>query len=389
MKNTFLALTTACFLGASTAMAAPFPVTAPAGMTVEKLPAELSSPRFLTFSKEGDMIVGSQAGKIYRLKAPYTSSEVLVDFGGYPHSVALRTTARGQELWVGETAGVWKAPYNSGSTLKRGDFEKVVSLPGGGGHSSRTVKIGPDNRAYVSLGISNNCSVQFLDESFPAQDRRGGIYVIDETGTTPELEPFGRGLRNPIGFNWHPTTNVMYADNNGPDHWGFEEPREVFVEVNDGSFFGMPWYQVIKGKVTADTCAPAEKAPQLASTVELPVATFDARSAPMEVQFVGESQLFSSWQGSALVALHGSWGVPAGGGDADRREPKVVLVEFVDGKATGKVTDILTGFQNANGDRLARPVGLAFGPDNALYFTSDAEGPGVYKVTVSTPSPVK
>ncbi len=386
MTHKLLTLTAACILWASTGFAAALPIQAPTGMTVEKLPAVLSTPRFLTFSKEGDMIVGSGSGRIYRLKAPYITSEVLADFAGYPHSVAFRQKAGVQELWVGETNGVFKATYDTKKTLKSSDFTKVVDLPGGGGHSSRTVKIGPDNKVYVSLGIANNCSIQYLSNSYPFQDRRGGIFVVEESAGGAVLSPFGSGLRNPVGFNWHPTSKVMYADNNGPDHWGFDLPREVFVEVNEGSFFGMPWFQVIKGKVTADSCAPSDKAPRLASAVELPVASFDARSAPMEVQFVGHSQLFPSWENSALVALHGSWGVPAGGGDADRRKPKIVLVEFVNGKATGKVSDVLTGFQDARGDRYARPVGMAFGPDNALYFTSDAENEGVFRLTVTRPS---
>jgi glucose/arabinose dehydrogenase len=389
MKRSIFAFTAACFLSASTTFAAVSPIVVPTGMTLEKLPAELSTPRFLTFSKGGDMIVGSGSAKVYRLKAPYIKSEVLVDFGGYPHSVAFRETDKGSELWVGDSDGLYKVLYDAAKTYKKADFTKVVALPAGGGHSSRTVKIGPDNKVYVSLGIANNCSVQFLDESFPESDRRGGIYQLDESKSPVALKPYGRGLRNPIGFNWHPETEIMYADNNGPDHWGYDEPREVFEEVKEGSFFGMPWFQFVKGKVVVDTCAPADKAPALLSEVEKPVATFDARTAPMEVLFVGKDQLKAAWEHSALVALHGSWGVPAGGGDADRRHPKIVLVEFKDGRATGKVTDLLTGFQNAKGERVARPVGLAFGPDDALYFTSDAEGEGVYRLTLTSKDAAK
>jgi len=348
------------------------PVKVPAGLSFQKLPAQLDKPRLMSFTKEGDLIVGSASGKIYRLKAPYTQSEVLADFGGYPHGIALRNLAAKQELWVAETEGLYRVDYDSKRTYKRADFIKVVSLPGGAGHNSRTVKVGPDNMIYVSLGIAGNCSIQYLDESFPFADRRGGIFQLQESASEAKLVPYGSGLRNPIGFDWHPETGQLYAENNGPDNWGFDKPAEVFVEVNNGSFFGMPWYQVIDGKVTVDSCTGTSKAPLSTSRVELPVASFPARSAPMDMQFVAANQLNASWNGSALVALHGSWAIPTGGGAGQRRPPELVLVEFDNGKATGKVSSILSGFQSANGTRYARPVGLAFGPDNALYMSSDA-----------------
>lgn len=378
MSLTVLGLTSLASIGLAQQNS---PIVAPEGVHVEKI-ADLDTPRFLTFSKGGDMIVGSGAGKVYRLKAPYTKSETLVDFGSYPHSVDFRQVGDVEELWIGDTGGLYKVAYDSSKTYAKGDFEKVVSLPAGGGHSSRTVKVREDGTVFVSGGIASNCSIQYLDYSYPEDQRRGGIWRLDESVKPAKLVPFGTGLRNPIGINFHPVTHIMYANNNGPDHWGFDIPREVFVEVQEGDFFGMPWYQTIDGEVKVDSCAPADTQPRPIQDVEKPVATFDARNAPMETLFVPEGYLKKEWENSALVALHGSWAVPPGGGDADRRHPKLVLVEFVDGKATGQVKDILTGFQYANGERYARPVGLAFGPDKALYMTSDAENAGVFKVTV-------
>ncbi|MHB8763853.1 MAG: PQQ-dependent sugar dehydrogenase, partial [Deferrisomatales bacterium] len=96
-------------------------------------------------------------------------------------------------------------------------------LPGGGGHSSRTVGVGPDGRIYLGLGISGNCSDQFLGDEYPFGDRRGGVLVLEEAreaGAAPRWQPFASGLRNPVGFDWQPGTGVLHATNNGPDHWG-------------------------------------------------------------------------------------------------------------------------------------------------------------------------
>lgn len=356
------------------------PISVPEGFVLEKLGANLDGPRFMAFSKDGDLVIGSGSGKIYRLTAPYNEATVISDFRANAHSVAFRQTDKGEELWVGETGGLYKVLYESGTKYEKSDYQKVVSLPSGGGHATRTVAVGPDNKIYVSLGISGNCSVQFLGESFPVNDRRGGILQLAEDGDKVELIPYGTGLRNPVGYAWHPTTNVMYANNNGPDHWGFDEPREVFVEVTPGAFFGMPFYQVVGGQVKQDSCAPAEKAPYALADVQLPVATFPARSAPLGMTFVSEGQLDPAWAGSSLVAIHGSWAVPANGDEAGKRAPSLQLVKFVDGKATGEVVEILGGFQYANGDRFARPAGVVMGPDNYLYMTSDQENKGLYRL---------
>jgi len=82
----------------------------------------------------------------------------------------------------------------------------------------------------------------------------------------------------------------------------------------------------------------------------------------------------AAWAGAAVVALHGSWATRPRGGwigpKASRRPPWLALVRFgKDGAAS--VEPLVEGFQNAAGERLARPVGVLFGADGALYFSSD------------------
>ena len=201
-------------------------VRIPSGYSLQMLTEALQSPRLLTFAPDGDLFIGSKAGRVYRLRSPYREPEVFADAGGYPHGVAFRPG----EILIAYTDGIYAAPYAPRRPpLGRGEQRLIAALPsGGGGHSSRTVRVGPDGRVYVSLGISGNCSNQYLGEDYPFQDRRGGVLVLDESGSKPVLRPFASGLRNPVGFDWHPQTGVLYASNNGPDHWGFELPPEYF-----------------------------------------------------------------------------------------------------------------------------------------------------------------
>ncbi len=354
----------------------------PIGYRLELLTGRLEQPRLFTFTASGDLLAGSKSGHVYRLPPPYTRPEVLVSLPDYPHSVALRDG----EIFIAQTNGLYRARYRNGQArLDPDTLRLLAALPGGRGHSSRTVRVGPDRRVYVSLGISGNCSDQYLDASYPFSDRRGGVLVLDESGAQPRLQPFAAGLRNPVGFDWHPHTGVLYASNNGPDHLGFEQPPEYFSRLLPGSFHGMPWFQFDGERLRHDRCIDREP-PRPISSVAAPVATFPARNAPLGVAFVPQGALDAQLEGDAIVALHGSWGtLPSGGalGDpATRREPKLVRVRFSRGEAQG-VEDFVTGFQLPNGERWARPVGVGFGPDGALYFTSDSGTEGLFRLSRS------
>ena len=76
----------------------------------------------------------------------------------------------------------------------------LARLPGGGGHNSRTVGVGPDGRVYVSLGIQGNCSDQYLGDDYSFDNRRGGVFVLREEGGQARWEAYGSGLAQSGGF---------------------------------------------------------------------------------------------------------------------------------------------------------------------------------------------
>lgn len=350
-------------------------VTAPAGVRVEKV-ATLDAPRLISFGADGEMFVGSNAERIYRLVPPYDEAETLVRLDGYPHSVV----QRGDSLFVATTAGLQRADYRPGDELASGDFTRVADLPGGGGHSSRSLSLGPDGRLYVSLGIQGNCSNQYLGTDYPFADRRGGVMRLDESGDTPQWSPYASGLRNPVGLAWS-DQGTLYVSNNGPDHWGYELPREVLVRAEKDSFFGMPWVQWVDGDFQRDDCIDDEP-PREIGQAQPPVATFVARSAPMGLTFLPQDNPLGV---DIVAALHGSWGTApngsAAGDPSTRREPMLMGVRLDDEGRHGEVSELLGGFQDDRGRRWARPVGVAYGPDGALYFTSDSGEAGLYRLT--------
>lgn len=354
-------------------------VRLPKGYHLELLSQTLDGPRMLTFAANGDLFIGSNSGKIYRLPPPYTKPEVLITLDKYPHSVALRPN----EILIARTDGLYRAPYRPGQVkIPAQSVTLLAALPGGSGHNSRTIGIGPDHRIYMSLGIQGNCSDQYLAESYAFDDRRGGVLVLREEGDKQRWDPFASGLRNPVGFAWQPSTGVLFASNNGPDHLGYDQPPEYFSRLTAGSFHGMPWFQFDGKQMRRDACM-ARPAPRPINEVITPVAIFPARSAPMGVAFVPDGAMDKQLTGDAIVALHGSWGTQPGGGamgnPATRRPPKIVAVRFEKGKAQ-RVDDLISGFQLSDGERWARPIGVAVGPDGALYFTSDGGINGLFRL---------
>ena len=356
-----------------------WPVAVPEGLRLELLTDKLEAPRLMEFLPNGVLLVGSRSGKVYRLEPPYRQASVLVELEDYPHSLAYREG----ELLIAQTDGVYRAAFTPDQTsIDWNDVELLAALPGGGGHSSRSIAIGPDGRVYAALGISGNCSNEYLDPSYPFNDRRGGVLVLDESATGARWQSYAAGLRNPVGFDWHPETNILYASNNGPDHLGYDQPPEYFSRLTPGSFHGMPWYQFNGEQIQRDDCI-SKSPPRPASEVTPPVATFPARNAPMGVAFIPDATLGSQFRHNAIVALKGSWGTQPSGGmfgkKSTRRPPALVMVEFDDGKA-GRVHAFVSGFQQASGERLARPVGVSIGPDGHLYFSSDSLTQGLFRL---------
>ena len=353
-------------------------VRVPKGYRLEWL-SGMDAPRMLTFAANGDLFVGSKSGMVYRLPPPYTKAEVLVELDDYPHSVAFREG----EILIARTDGVYRAPYRPGqSSIAPDAVVLLAALPGGGGHDSRTVGVGPDGRVYVSLGIQRNCSDQYLGEGYPFDERRGGVLVLRESGGKASWAPFASGLRNPVGFDWQPQTGVLFASNNGPDHLGYDQPPEYFSRLTASSFHGMPWFQFDGKQVRRDDCV-SRAPPRSMNEVTIPAATFPSRNAPLGMAFVPKGAMDARLELDAAVALHGSWGTQPDGGylgsAATRRAPKIAVVRFQEEQAM-RVDDLITGFQLSDGKRWARPAGVAFGSDGALYFSSDSDVNGLFRL---------
>ncbi|MDJ1422609.1 MAG: PQQ-dependent sugar dehydrogenase [Candidatus Methanoperedens sp.] len=234
----------------------------------------------------------------------------------------------------------------------------IDDLPSGG-HFTRTVKI-HNNSLYLSMGSS--CNVCYEED-----ERRAAITrcALDGTG----CRVFARGLRNAVGFVFHPVTGKMYATDNGRDWLGDDLPPDEINLVEDGKDYGWP---ICFGKNIHDTdfdknvyiqnpCMEPLKMPSLID--------IQAHSAPLGLAFYYGDSFPQEYRGDLFVALHGSW---------NRREPtgyKIISIDMNDLTAR----DFATGWlQDSN--VLGRPVDIIVAEDGSLFVSDDNAGK-IYRIS--------
>lgn len=247
-----------------------------------------------------------------------------------------------------------------GSNLRK----LITDLPDGGQHPNRTIGFGPDGMLYISIGSNcNNCR-----ESNP---ELATILQVAQDGSSRKI--FAKGLRNTIGFGWHPETKVMWGMDHGSDGLGDDLPPEELNQLQRGDY-GWP-YCYNKQEVDPTAPEPIGTTKQLYCQLTKPsILEYQAHSAPIAMVFYTGKQFPERYKNNAFVAFHGSWNrsVPTG--------YKVALLKFENGKPTG-FEDFLTGFLINNGENnFGRPAGLAIANDGSLLVSDDANGI-IYRVS--------
>lgn len=322
----------------------------------------LDEPRFIAFGLDGVLYV-AERGRDRIVSLPDRNGDGRAD----------ETRAFAEELWdvhsLAYSGDAWYAGVPTGVIRlndsdgdDRAEVREVVveGVPDDGQHKTRTVIFLPDGRMVLSVGSS--CNV--CEEDDP---RRATVLVYEDTVGGGE-QVFASGLRNAVGLVVHPETGQLWATNNGRDLMGDDIPPDTIHILLEGADYG--WPACHAGQVVD----PDYGHPGACNGVAEPVVQLQAHSAPLGLVFYSADAFPAEYQGDLFVAMHGSW---------NRSQPtgyKVVRIPVDDGKVSGKVEDFAGGWldeetSNASG----RPVGLAVGPDGALY-VSDDKGGFIYRI---------
>jgi glucose/arabinose dehydrogenase len=251
-----------------------------------------------------------------------------------------------------------------------GDLRQIISdLPDGGQHPNRTLAVGPDQMLYVSVGSSSNSA----DEPNPEH-----ATILRCTLDGKNRSVYASGLRNTIGFGWHPTTKQLWGMDHGIDWLGDDEQKEELNLVEESKDYGWP-FVFADGKVNPQREPPPGKTTeQLKRESTNAVLLYTAHAAPMQMAFCTGDALGADHRGDAFVAMRGSW---------NRSPPsgyEVARIDFDDGGKPLKIEPFVTGWLVDDGggkwSHLGRLAGCAFAIDGSLLVSDDANGV-IYRIT--------
>lgn len=258
-----------------------------------------------------------------------------------------------------------------GSVEADGSFgtltEIISDLPDGGQHALRTLGVGPDDLLYISVG--SDCDA--CPETNPEHATLLRSTLAGQAAGARTI--LASGLRNTIGFGWHPVTDALWGMDHGSDWRGNDLPPEELNAIVAGKDYGWPYCYGNREPDPIIQDPPGSTKAAYCAATEPPVLLNQAHQAPIGMAFYTGSSFPARYLNGAFVAFHGSW----------NRKPatgyRVAFIAFEGGQPQA-IEDFVDGFLIQEGTAtFGRPAGIAIAPDGALLFTDDTNGI-VYRV---------
>lgn len=341
----------------------------PAGFKIAKFADQLGKPRMLTVSASGNVYVTSrEAGTVTLLRD--TNSDGKADVKQVVANIKAvhGLTIHQDKMYLVAVKEVYRADINSDGTL--GTPQQLINnLPDGGQHPNRTIGFGPDGLMYITVGSTCNACAEPNAEN-------ATILRANPDGSGRII--YASGLRNTIGFGWHPETKELWGLDHGIDWLGDDQQKEELNQIKQGAFYGWPYiYGDGSYNPHPRPMGDTTYADVLAKTT-LPSYSYDPHAAPMGLVFYtgsGAATGFpAEYQNDAFATMRGSW---------NRSQPSgynVIRIHYEGGKPT-RIDNFVTGFLvNDNKAQFGRPVGITTMPDGSLLFAEDNNGV-IYRVT--------
>ena len=337
----------------------------PPGFKVEKFAENLGKPRMIAVAENGDVYVTvREQDELVRLqdtdgdgKADKRETVAELD---QVHGISIHNG----KMYLATVKELYQAQFVPDGGISEPELI-LDDLPDGGQHPNRTLAFGPDNKLYVSIGSTCNACEETNKEH---------ATILQMNANGKDRKVFAKGLRNTMGFAWHPQTFELWGMDHGMDWLGDEEQKEELNKLEEGADYGWP-YIYGNGKLNPADQPDNIKIKKLAAKAKSPVLLYpEAHAAALGMLFYTGNQFPELYRNNAFVAFHGSW---------NRKDPvgyKVGRLVFNEEGQPEAFEDFMSGFLIENNKaHFGRPVGLAIHTDGSLLVTDDSNGV-VYRV---------
>ncbi len=333
----------------------------PPGFKAEIWATGIPGGRAMARGEDGKIYVGTRGiGRVYEVTdtGSARTSRVVVDKLVQPAGVAFKNGS----LYVISINKVLRFDgIEKNPAVAPVDMTEKFKLPPEQHHNWKYIAFGPDGKLYVPFGAP--CNICELPTPEYAQIRR---YNADGSG----MEVLATGVRNTVGFDWHPTTKELWFSNHGRDWMGDDKPHDTLHRMQKvGLNYGFPHCH--QGDLPDDTVKKANAC----GGVEKPVSLLGPHAAAMGVLFYTGNMFPAEYKNVAFVARKGSW----------NRTTKigfdVVAVKADNDGKNAKVTPFMTGFLNsADQSFWGRPAYMLQMPDGAM-LVSDEQLGAIYRIS--------
>ncbi|WP_339723511.1 sorbosone dehydrogenase family protein [Maribacter stanieri] len=338
----------------------------PEGFQIEVYARGVDGARSMAMGDNGTLFVGTRTeNNVYAIQdtdGDFKADNIMVlDTMEVPNGIAMRNG----DLYVAQVGSLWKYP-NIEEQLG-GDLEKELiydDFPTEFHHGWKYIAFGPDDKLYVPVGAPCNiCNRTDEDERFATISR------MDPDGSNREI--YARGVRNSVGFTWHPDTKEMWFTDNGRDMLGDDIPPCELNKVTEvGQHFGYPFCHggIVKDPEFGDL--------HPCSDFVSPALQLDAHVAPLGIKFYTGNMFPSEYKGKAFIAEHGSWN------RSKKVGYRIMMVNIEDGEAVSTEPFIDGWLNEVEQKATGRPVDILLLKDGSMLI-SDDYGDAIYRVSYS------
>ena len=337
-------------------------ISLPDGFSISLYSKEVPGARSLALGTGGTLFVGTRSKTVYALSDTdgdnYAETvRIIADNLNVPNGVAFRERA----LYVAEINRILRYDEIESHLSSPPDPVVIVdTLPRDTRHGWKFIRFGPDGKLYVPVGAP--CNVCKKDD-----ERYAAILRVNPDGSN--LEVFAHGVRNTVGFDWHPESGELWFTDNGRDHLGDDSPPdELNRAAAAGLHFGFPYCH---GSDVRDPQFGSERG---CDEFTFPQWELPAHVAALGMRFYGGSMFPESWKNVIFIAEHGSWNrsVPIG--------YRVTSARLNEAGEAASYEAFAKGWLRGDGTAWGRPVDVLVAPDGALLVSDDHRG-AIYRIS--------